>query len=44
MEKSSNPVLTPAEIEMINAGVLPKRFEGWYTIQELKALPPGKTF
>ena len=38
MEKSSSVVLSESEKAQVRAGILPARFEGWYTIEELSAI------
>lgn len=36
MEKSSTIFLTDTEKALIRGGTIPERFEGWYTLEELK--------
>jgi len=38
VEKSSDIFLTEGEKAEVRAGILPERFEGWYTLEELQEL------
>ena len=36
MEKNSSIILTETEKSLVRGGVVPERFQGWYTLEELK--------